>query len=97
MDGVIKVKDDMLKVNLKGELDHHMALVIRDEIDHYIEKFRIKRVLFNFRDVSFMDSSGIGMIIGRYKKLQKIRGKIGVVYLTPKIKRILKCQVFSIL
>ena len=47
-----KVKDDMLKVNLKGELDHHMALVIRDEIDHYIEKFRIKRVLFNFRDVS---------------------------------------------
>ena len=88
MDGVIKVKDEILKINLKGEVDHHLALQIKDEIDHYIEKHRIKRVLFNFKDVSFMDSSGVGMIIGRYKKLQKTGGKIGVVYLTPKIKRI---------
>lgn len=88
MDGVIKIKDDMLKVNLKGEIDHHMALAIREEIDHHIEKYRIKKVLLNFKDVSFMDSSGVGMIIGRYKKLQKTGGKVGVVYLTPKIKRI---------
>lgn len=88
MDGVIKIKDDMLKVNLKGEIDHHMALVIKEEIDRYIEKHRIKKVLFNFKDVSFMDSSGVGMIIGRYKKLQKAGGAIGVVYLTPRVKRI---------
>jgi stage II sporulation protein AA (anti-sigma F factor antagonist) len=88
MNGVVKVKGDMLKINLKGEIDHHMAFIITDEIDHYMEKYRIKNVLFNFKDVSFMDSSGVGMLIGRYKKLQKTGGKIGVVYLTPKIKRI---------
>ena len=71
MDGVIKVKDEILKINLKGEVDHHLALQIKDEIDHYIEKHRIKRVLFNFKDVSFMDSSGVGMIIGRYKNFKK--------------------------
>lgn len=88
MYGVIKVKDNMLKIDLKGEIDHHSALILRDEIDHYIEKHRIKKLLFNFKDVSFMDSSGIGMIIGRYKKLQKKGGEIGVVYLNPKIKKI---------
>lgn len=88
MDGIIKVKDDMLKINLKGEIDHHIASIIKYEIDQYIEKHKIKNILFDFKDVSFMDSSGVGMIIGRYKKLQKAGGKIGVIYLTPQVKKI---------
>jgi len=88
MDGVIKLNHEMIKINLKGEIDHHAALVIRQDIDNYIEKYKIKKILFNFKDVSFMDSSGVGMIIGRYKKLQNFGGRIGVVNLTPKIKRI---------
>lgn len=89
MDGVIiKLNRDMIKVNLKGEIDHHAVLVIRQDIDNYIEKQKIKKMLFNFKDVSFMDSSGVGMIIGRYKKLQNVGGRIGVVNLTPKIKKI---------
>jgi len=89
MDGNIKIlNNDMIKIDLKGEIDHHASLVIRQDIDNYIEKHKIKKILFNFKDVSFMDSSGVGMIIGRYKKLQNIGGKIGVVNITPKIRRI---------
>ena len=88
MDGVIKVKDGMLKINLKGEIDHHKSLIIKEEVDHHIEKHKIKKVLFNFKDVSFMDSSGVGMIIGRYKILQKLGGKVGVVHLTPRVNKI---------
>ena len=88
MDQITKIKDDVLIVNLKGEIDHHTAFTIKDEIDYYIVRNNIRKVLFNFKDVSFMDSSGIGMIIGRYKILRKAGGKIGVINLTPKIKRI---------
>lgn len=82
------LNSDIMKVDLKGEIDHHSSIVIREEIDSYIEKHRIKKILINFKNVTFMDSSGIGMIIGRYKKLQKLGGKIGVVNLSPKIKSI---------
>ncbi|HHY41401.1 MAG TPA: anti-sigma F factor antagonist [Thermoanaerobacterales bacterium] len=95
---IIKLDHDMIKVNLKGEIDHHASLILREEIDNYIEKHRVKKILFNFKDVSFMDSSGVGMIIGRYKKLQNVGGKIGVVNLAPKIERIFQMSgLFSLI
>ncbi len=95
---MIKIKKDLLKVNLKGELDHHMTQFIRDEIDYNIEKFRIKKLLFDFKEVSFMDSSGVGMILGRYKKLQRRKGEIGVVHLAPRIKSIFEISgLFSVI
>lgn len=89
MDANIEILNrDIIKVNLKGEIDHHATLVIKEDVDNYIEKHKLIKILFNFKDVTFMDSSGVGMIIGRYRKLQKIGGRIGVVNITPKIKRI---------
>ncbi|HHX22468.1 MAG: anti-sigma F factor antagonist [Tepidanaerobacteraceae bacterium] len=88
MDEIIKIKDDILLINLQGEIDHHRSLTIRDQVDYYIKRYKIKKVLFNFKDVSFMDSSGVGMIIGRYKLLRKLEGRIGVVHLTEKINKI---------
>ena len=64
-------KDGDLRVYLSGELDECSANRIRDVIDEIILKPTTKnRVIFNFSDVSFMDSTGIGMLIGRYKKLK---------------------------
>jgi len=83
-----QINHDMIKVDLFGEIDHHASLYIKEEIDNYLERHNIKKILFNFKDVTFMDSSGVGMIIGRYKKLQNIGGKIAVVNLSPKIRRI---------
>jgi len=85
---IVTLSHDTIKVYLKGEIDHHASLIIREDIDKYIDNRKIKNILFDFKDVSFMDSSGIGMIIGRYKKLHNIGGKIGVINISPKIKRI---------
>lgn len=76
-----------LIVNLSGELDHHSAEKIREEIDLTMDK-GFKNLIFNFSKVSFMDSSGIGVIIGRYKKVQRKGGITCITCLSDKIKRI---------
>ena len=55
---------------LIGELDHHSAEEVRVKIDDRIERDNIKKVIMDFKEVTFMDSSGIGVVIGRYKKLK---------------------------
>jgi stage II sporulation protein AA (anti-sigma F factor antagonist) len=60
---------DILIVNLNGELDHNSAEEVRVKIDDRIDRDNIKKVILDFSSVSFMDSSGIGAVLGRYKKL----------------------------
>lgn len=98
MNSVIKITGDMMIVNLKGELDHHTSHLVKMQIDSYCQKNSIKKILFNFKNVTFMDSSGVGMIIGRYKALQKIGGIVGVTNINAKIKKIFEMSgIFSIL
>lgn len=51
------------------ELDHHITNEVRDEIDNILLSKPIKNIIFDFRNIKFMDSSGIGVIIGRYKNI----------------------------
>lgn len=61
-----------LYIYLKGELDDCTSAKARERIDSIIERAgRLRAVVFNLKGLSFMDSTGIGMIIGRYKKLKK--------------------------
>ena len=60
---------------LLAELDHHSAEEVRVKIDDRIDRDNIKKVILNFREVTFMDSSGIGVVIGRYKKIKNRDGK----------------------
>ncbi|KXG78139.1 Anti-sigma F factor antagonist [Fervidicola ferrireducens] len=83
-----KVYNDILIVNLKGELDHHMARIVNEKLDEYLMRQTFKKILFNFKHVNFMDSSGVGMLIGRYKSFQKIGGKVGAVNLGKQVRRI---------
>ncbi|MCF6096710.1 anti-sigma F factor antagonist [Thermovorax subterraneus] len=83
-----KVYNDILIVNLKGELDHHMVRMVNEKIEEYLMRHALKKILFNFKHVNFMDSSGVGMLIGKYKSLQKIGGKVGAVNLSKQVKRI---------
>lgn len=87
MDVGFKRSGHTLIVSLSGELDHHNAEKIRDKIDATMEK-GFKNLIFNFKGVSFMDSSGIGVIIGRYKKVQRKGGRVCITCLNDKIKRI---------
>lgn len=86
---ITKTDKNTLVVVTTGELDHHQATKIRSEIDAAISK-ESKNIIFDFSKLSFMDSSGIGMIMGRYKKIQKFGGKLAIVSPKPQVKRILE-------
>lgn len=75
-------------VSIIGELDHHSAQYLKNKVDSETLKSTTKNVVFDFMNVSFMDSSGIGTIIGRYKNIQKLNGKTAVVNMNTQIKRI---------
>lgn len=81
-------KDDKLIVLLTGELDHHSAEEVRAKIDDRLDRDKIKKLVMNFSGVTFMDSSGIGVVIGRYKKLLGKDGEICVVEVKDRVKKV---------
>jgi len=80
--------DNTLIVKLVGELDHHVSKEIRNQLDDMILNMRSKNLIFDFEDLNFMDSSGIGVIIGRYKNINKLGGSVAVVGVSEKINKI---------
>lgn len=84
-----EMTDDILIANLDGELDHHTSAVIREEIDKTVDAFHSKHLIFNFEKVSFMDSSGIGVVMGRYNKITQLGGKLIITGCNEYIDRIL--------
>ncbi|WP_055071290.1 anti-sigma F factor antagonist [Clostridium massiliamazoniense] len=81
-------KNDCLIVKLIGELDHHSAEEVRVKIDDRIDRNNEEKLIFDFSSVSFMDSSGIGVIIGRYKKIMMRNGKVAIADVNSRIKRV---------
>lgn len=77
-----------LIVKIIGDIDHHTTEEIRNKIDKEFKRINGKDILFDFTDVSFMDSSGIGLIIGRYKYIEINGGKIAVFNMKSEINRI---------
>lgn len=65
-----------MKITLKGDMDHHNAVSVRGEIDAILLEERPKRVVINLHDIGFMDSSGLGFIMGRYSVMQKLGGDL---------------------
>ena len=81
-------KGRTLIIRMHADLDHHYALQIREKADKLIEQEGIKNIVFDFHGVEFMDSSGIGMIMGRYKKVIFSGGKVGVMGVGKSVDRI---------
>jgi len=79
---------DCLTVFLSGEIDHHAATSIRSEIEKQLNDPTILKLLLDFSKVSFMDSSGIGMIIGRYKTMKARKGEMASTGLSSSVERI---------
>ena len=85
----ITVSGEVVTAYLDGEIDHHTASIMRNEIDAAVEKNIPTMLVLDFRDVSFMDSSGIGIIVGRYKKISCFGGKVFAINVDNRIRRIL--------
>lgn len=79
-----------LTVHLDGELDHCSALHIRQELDDLIADERIKHLILDMQGLTFMDSSGIGVIIGRYRTLSRRGGGVSVRGANRHIDRIMQ-------
>ncbi len=77
-----------LIVRLAGELDQREAAGIRDEVDALLEDAQIRRLVFDLSRLRFMDSSGIGLIIGRYKRLRRRHGSVAVTGVDDRMNRI---------
>lgn len=84
-----KVIDDYLCVKLPEEIDHHKSAYISENADRLILAEQVSNVVFDFEDTRFMDSSGIGIIMGRYRKISCFGGKVFAIHVDRQIKRIL--------
>ena len=69
------IKQDTVFTRFKGELDEMSVTDIRAKLCEILRKYDVKNIVFNMRDLSFMDSTGIGMIIGRYNQVKEKSGK----------------------
>ncbi len=86
----VDFQDEILYCQLSGEIDHHTALPCRLHIDEKIENCRPKTVVLDFSDVTFMDSSGIGLVMGRYKMLSELGGDLEVTGLSSNLYKVMR-------
>lgn len=84
-----KVIDNYLMIRLPDEIDHHKSVDISTKADRYIMNKKVGNVVFDFERTTFMDSSGIGIILGRYKKIACFGGKVYAINADNRIRRIL--------
>lgn len=76
MEVIFRISGDILIAHIRGELDHHSASTLREAIDRSLKAFKCSHLVMDFSGVGFMDSSGIGVVLGRYKKLSRSGGRI---------------------
>ena len=84
-----QVQENCLTIFLPEDVDHHNAEEIKREADRLIDREHIRYIIFDFADNGFMDSSGIGVIMGRYKKVYMMGGEVWAVHTNERMRKIL--------
>lgn len=89
---------NVLIVRLRGELDHHTADVVRFKMEDAILRGRCEHVVLSLKELQFMDSSGLGVILGRFKLIKSRGGKMVVCDVHDGVKRLFELSgLFKIL
>lgn len=83
-----EVRQNVLLIRLSGELDHHTAEELREKVTDMLETKSIRHIVFNLEQLTFMDSSGLGVILGRYKQIKNLGGEMIVCAISPTVKRL---------
>ncbi|MBE7026500.1 MAG: STAS domain-containing protein [Ruminococcaceae bacterium] len=78
-----------LVVSIDGEIDHHSAADYRKAIDDEFLKTKAVNIIFDFSKLNFMDSSGIGLIMGRYKLISPVKGRVILAGVSPQLDRLI--------
>jgi stage II sporulation protein AA (anti-sigma F factor antagonist) len=79
-----------LTARLSGEIDHHSAAELRQEIDRAVERTWPEYLVLDFNGVTFMDSSGIGLVMGRLRLMKELSGEIMIANASKQIKKVMK-------
>ena len=82
--------ENILTATLDGEIDHHLAKIQREEIDSMLFRKKPKELVLDFSSIRFMDSSGIGLIIGRVDIAGRLGAAVRVIGLSPTLKKLVK-------
>ena len=82
--------DNCLYIQITDEIDHHTTEIIRRKMDNEITRFMPRKVVFDFSKVSFMDSAGIGLLIGRYKLTKMLGGITEIKNTSKSIEKVLE-------
>lgn len=90
MNVTIEASGNLLIAYLIGELDHHSVSDIRTKIDNVISYKKPNHLILDFKNVTFMDSSGIGLVMGRYRLMQNHRGSVEIRNVTAQTKKIME-------
>lgn len=94
----VKRSRNVLVVRLNGELDHHTAAQVRQVIEDELNNELVSHLVLNLENLDFMDSSGLGVILGRYKRVTQMGGKMTLCSVQPSIQRIMEMSgLFKIL
>ena len=89
MEDNFKVIDNYLMVRMPEEIDHHLSGGISEKADRFIVAQKINNIVFDFEATRFMDSSGIGIIMGRYRKVSCFGGKVFAINADNRIRHLL--------
>ncbi|MDX8359744.1 MULTISPECIES: anti-sigma F factor antagonist [Bacillaceae] len=84
----LEVMKDVLLIRLHGELDHHTAEELREQVNKAISSKNIHHIVLNLEQLTFMDSSGLGVILGRYKQIKNLGGEMVVCNISQPVKRL---------
>ncbi|MBP2649786.1 MAG: anti-sigma-factor antagonist [Firmicutes bacterium] len=84
------VKQGILVVRVEGEMDMHLAEQFRNTVDAALETSGVKHMILSLKGVTFIDSSGVGVILGRYKKITALGGNLMIVNAKPQVARVLE-------
>lgn len=86
----IESQEDKLIAYLEGELDHHAAAPIRQQIDDALLQQKPKKLIIDFGDLTFMDSSGIGLVMGRYKTASEVGATLTVQNISSQVYKVMR-------
>ncbi len=85
-----EMMEGKLRVLVPRELDHHLASQLKEEADLLIDAYHVKKLVFDFSETEFMDSSGIGVLIGRSRNMEFVGGKVIATNLSPRVAQIFR-------
>ncbi len=83
-------REGLLCVYLYGEIDHHSAVALREELDQLLWRERPRRFVLNLSRIEFMDSAGLGLLMGRYRLVRELGGVMALTAPNPRVMKILR-------